>query len=74
MHIHGIFPYLYVPKPENAGDGFVYQLAGSIDRALNISFMNNSSDANKKSSLHHVYKVVEVEFTPEIIPIFEPFG
>ena len=64
MHIHGIFPYLYVPKPENAGDGFVYQLAGSIDRALNISFMNNSSDANKKSSLHHVYKVVEVAGKP----------
>ncbi|XP_060094185.1 DNA polymerase zeta catalytic subunit [Heteronotia binoei] len=53
LHLHGIFPYLYVPydgygeQPEH----FLRHLAFSIDRALNIALGNPSS------SIQHVFKV-----------------
>ncbi|XP_077158008.1 DNA polymerase zeta catalytic subunit isoform X2 [Paroedura picta] len=53
LHLHGIFPYLYVPydgygqQPEH----YLRHLAFSIDRALNIALGNPSS------SLQHVFKV-----------------
>ncbi|XP_015276270.1 PREDICTED: DNA polymerase zeta catalytic subunit-like [Gekko japonicus] len=53
LHLHGIFPYLYVPydgygqQPEP----YLRHLAFSIDRALNIALGNPSS------SLQHVFKV-----------------
>ncbi|KAH9525040.1 hypothetical protein Btru_000173 [Bulinus truncatus] len=59
MHIHGVFPYLYVPydgtQPE---DRFLRQFAMSLDRALNIA--NGSSNSN----LHHVYKISIVSGIP----------
>ena len=57
LHIHGIFPYMYVPKPKGeVGDGYIYQLAASIDKALNISFMSADSAGKSNSNLQHVYK------------------
>lgn len=60
LHLHGTFPYLYVPY-----DGFgqqperhLRQLAFSIDRALNVSLGNPSS------SIQHVFRVSLVSGTP----------
>ena len=37
LHIHGILPYMFVPKPEEADASFPFRLAVSLDKALNIS-------------------------------------
>ena len=53
LHLHGVFPYLYVPydgygqQPES----YLSQMAFSIDRALNVALGNPSSTAQ------HVFKV-----------------
>jgi hypothetical protein len=54
LHLHGLFPYLYVPFPEREAardsGGFVYRLAASIDLAINLS-LNQS-----RAAVQHVYK------------------
>ena len=37
LHIHGIFPYLYAPMPPGNNPGFLYRLAASLDKALNMT-------------------------------------
>ncbi|XP_077018786.1 DNA polymerase zeta catalytic subunit isoform X1 [Tamandua tetradactyla] len=60
LHLHGIFPYLYVPydgygqQPES----YLSQMAFSIDRALNVALGNPSSTAQ------HVFKVSLVSGIP----------
>ncbi|XP_067883474.1 DNA polymerase zeta catalytic subunit isoform X2 [Heterodontus francisci] len=60
LHLHGTFPYLYVPydgygqRPER----HLRQLAFSIDRALNVSLGNPSS------SIQHVFRVSLVSGMP----------
>ncbi|MGH0142523.1 UNVERIFIED_CONTAM: hypothetical protein FKN15_051347 [Acipenser sinensis] len=60
LHLHGIFPYIYVPydgyrqQPER----YLRQVAFSIDRALNVSMGNPSS------SVQHVFKVSLVSGMP----------
>ncbi|NWU99936.1 REV3L polymerase, partial [Upupa epops] len=60
LHLHGVFPYLYVPydgfgqHPEH----YLRQVAFSIDRALNVALGNPSSTAQ------HVFKVSLVSGTP----------
>ncbi|XP_006879098.1 PREDICTED: DNA polymerase zeta catalytic subunit-like [Elephantulus edwardii] len=60
LHLHGIFPYLYVPydgygqQPES----YLTQMAFSIDRALNVALGNPSSTAQ------HVFKVSLVSGMP----------
>ncbi|KAM6185186.1 DNA polymerase zeta catalytic subunit [Rhynchocyon petersi] len=60
LHLHGIFPYLYVPydgygqQPES----YLCQMAFSIDRALNVALGNPSSTAQ------HVFKVSLVSGMP----------
>ncbi|NXA54879.1 REV3L polymerase, partial [Nothocercus julius] len=60
LHLHGIFPYLYVPydgfgqHPEH----YLRQVAFSIDRALNVALGNPSS------TVQHVFKVSLVSGTP----------
>ncbi|XP_068266123.1 DNA polymerase zeta catalytic subunit isoform X3 [Nyctibius grandis] len=60
LHLHGVFPYLYVPY-----DGFgqhpeyyLRQVAFSIDRALNVALGNPSS------TIQHVFKVSLVSGMP----------
>uniref|UniRef100_A0A8C5JPK4 DNA polymerase zeta catalytic subunit n=1 Tax=Junco hyemalis TaxID=40217 RepID=A0A8C5JPK4_JUNHY len=60
LHLHGVFPYLYVPY-----DGFgqhpecyLRQVAFSIDRALNVALGNPSS------TVQHVFKVSLVSGMP----------
>ncbi|XP_028858187.1 DNA polymerase zeta catalytic subunit isoform X2 [Denticeps clupeoides] len=60
LHLHGIFPYIYVPydgfgqQPER----YLRQVAFSIDRALNVSMGNPSSNAQ------HIFKVALVSGMP----------
>jgi len=58
LHLHGIFPYLYVPMPDGEHDGFVYRLAASLDKAINISMQQGSSN------VQHVYKAMKVSGIP----------
>ncbi|XP_026197359.1 DNA polymerase zeta catalytic subunit isoform X3 [Anabas testudineus] len=60
LHLHGVFPYIYVPydgygqQPER----YMRQVAFSIDRALNVVM------GNPASSTQHIFKVVLVSGTP----------
>ncbi|TKS75802.1 DNA polymerase zeta catalytic subunit [Collichthys lucidus] len=60
LHLHGVFPYIYVPydghgqQPER----YMRQVAFSIDRALNVAM------GNPASSAQHVFKVVLVSGMP----------
>lgn len=58
MHVHGVFPYLYIPyHGENAKecDRFTYQVAASLDKAINISLGQMNGNAE------HVFKIVHVK-------------
>ncbi len=63
LHIHGIFPYLYVPMPPGDNPGFLYRLAGSLDKALNMLQSGTGGQTEggppqyQNSSYEHVYKV-----------------
>ena len=65
LHLHGIFPYIYVPVPCSANEGFIYRLAASIDKALNLSMtvaLNPEGQVTEeakrdKNSAQHVFKV-----------------
>lgn len=56
LHLHGVFPYVYVPfdgygqQPER----YLRQVAFSIDRAINVAM------GNPTASVQHVFKVVLV--------------
>ena len=58
LHLHGVFPYVLVPVPPNADDGFASRLASSLDRAINITM------AQSESRTQHVYKIDEVSGVP----------
>lgn len=54
VNIHGAFPYLYVPCSETDPDiinQMTYQIASSLDKAVNISL------GQTNSSTQHVFKV-----------------
>ncbi|KAL5288058.1 REV3L family protein [Megaselia abdita] len=61
MHVHGVFPYFYIPYDssdlENV-EALQYQVAGSIDKAINISVGQGSSTNS------HVFKVQLVKGIP----------
>ncbi|KAM4902870.1 DNA polymerase zeta catalytic subunit [Sylvia borin] len=60
LHLHGIFPYLYVPY-DGLGqhpECYLRQVAFSIDRALNVALGNPSS------TVQHVFKVSLVSGMP----------
>ncbi|ROL48802.1 DNA polymerase zeta catalytic subunit [Anabarilius grahami] len=56
LHLHGVFPYIYVPYDGfgKEADRYLRQVAYSIDRALNVSMGNPSSN------VQHIFKVVLV--------------
>ncbi|CAG9559854.1 unnamed protein product [Danaus chrysippus] len=59
LHIHGVFPYFYIPCPEaNPQPQFLYQIAASLDKALNIA-LKQATSANQ-----HVYKITVVKGLP----------
>lgn len=55
LHIHGVFPHILVPYSgaEDAGR-IMYQLASSIDKAINISMGKSFSNQQ------HVFKIMQV--------------
>ena len=56
LHIHGVFPYLYVPCVCGATtNSYLQQLARSIDHALQVSLGASSKPAS------HVFKIVVVK-------------
>lgn len=61
MHVHGVFPYMYVPYAgcsDGSGDDadrLSYQLAASLDKAINISL------GQTNSTTQHIFKVVLVK-------------
>ena len=70
LHIHGIFPYLYIPMPPGDNPGFLYRLASSLDKAINMTMSGNAAAAEKETKLetnpnyHHVFKIIEVSGLP----------
>ncbi|XP_048007670.1 DNA polymerase zeta catalytic subunit isoform X4 [Leguminivora glycinivorella] len=59
VHVHGVFPYFYIPCPTpNPEPQFLYQIAASLDKALNIA-LKQASSANQ-----HVYKISLVKGLP----------
>uniref|UniRef100_A0AAQ5YP79 DNA polymerase zeta catalytic subunit n=1 Tax=Amphiprion ocellaris TaxID=80972 RepID=A0AAQ5YP79_AMPOC len=60
LHLHGVFPYIYVPYDgyEHKPERYLRQVAFSIDRALNVAMGNPSSN------VQHVFKVVLVSGMP----------
>uniref|UniRef100_A0A672LUH0 DNA polymerase zeta catalytic subunit n=1 Tax=Sinocyclocheilus grahami TaxID=75366 RepID=A0A672LUH0_SINGR len=60
LHLHGVFPYIYVPYDGfgQEADRYLRQVAYSIDRALNVSMGNPSSN------VQHIFKVVLVSGMP----------
>ncbi|XP_038222862.1 DNA polymerase zeta catalytic subunit [Zerene cesonia] len=59
LHVHGVFPYFYIPCPTSSPEPqFLYQVAVSLDKALNIAL----KQAN--SSNQHVYKISLVKGLP----------
>ena len=50
LHIHGIFPYLYVPLPAHDQPGYLYRLAASLDKALNMTLYGSGSSEQQPSS------------------------
>ncbi|XP_055374297.1 DNA polymerase zeta catalytic subunit [Condylostylus longicornis] len=61
LHIHGVLPYFYIPY-EYAGkeslDKFIYELCESLDKALNVSLGQSSSQT------HHIFNVQLVKAFP----------
>ncbi|KAG8444660.1 hypothetical protein GDO86_009719 [Hymenochirus boettgeri] len=61
LHLHGIFPYLYVPYDgygQQDSERYLRQVAFSIDRALNVALGNPSA------TVQHVFKVTLVSGIP----------
>ncbi|XP_013200299.2 DNA polymerase zeta catalytic subunit [Amyelois transitella] len=59
LHIHGVFPYFYIPCPTaNPEPQFMYQIAASLDKALNIALKQATS------AQQHVYKISLVKGLP----------
>jgi len=64
LHLHGIFPYIYVPVPGHANEGFIYRLASSIDKALNLSLSaafnpeGQAAETSERNNVQHVFKVI----------------
>ncbi|XP_074033296.1 DNA polymerase zeta catalytic subunit isoform X1 [Leptinotarsa decemlineata] len=59
VHIHGVFPYIYIPYDGiQEANSLMYRIAASIDKAVNISLKQASSNAQ------HVYKITLVKGIP----------
>lgn len=56
-HIHGVFPYLYIPYDGDSSSAsrITYQIASSIDKAINITLQQANS------TTQHVFNVVLVK-------------
>lgn len=55
LHVHGVMPYIYIPKGKAEDDRFVYQTVGSLEKAINISLGQSSGNTQ------HIYDVLHVK-------------
>ena len=59
LHVHGVFPYVYVPCPVSDPTGRYLQLtARSVDQALQVAL-----GAGSNSDVQHVFKITVVKGT-----------
>ncbi|KAK9875165.1 hypothetical protein WA026_005957 [Henosepilachna vigintioctopunctata] len=59
VHVHGVFPYFFIPYDgTEASNGLMYKIASNLDRAINISLGQASSNTQ------HVYKMTLVSGIP----------
>uniref|UniRef100_A0A182PJ55 Uncharacterized protein n=1 Tax=Anopheles epiroticus TaxID=199890 RepID=A0A182PJ55_9DIPT len=63
VHIHGVFPYFYVPYDGSVAnkltvDKKIYQLAGALDKGINVLLGRSSSQVK------HIFKIVLVKGIP----------
>ncbi|XP_077444018.1 DNA polymerase zeta catalytic subunit isoform X1 [Stigmatopora argus] len=60
LHLHGVFPYIYIPYDGHGQEQEPYLrlVAFSIDRAINVAMGNPASD------VQHIFKVVLVSGMP----------
>lgn len=70
MHVHGVFPYLYVPynRVNNSidADQLTYQISSSLDKAINISL------GQAHSNTEHIFKIVHVK-AMLVIHLYNPY-
>jgi DNA polymerase zeta len=53
MHVHGVFPYLFVPyEGTQPLDGYLRRFAASLDKAISVA--NNQQST---STQQHVFKI-----------------
>lgn len=59
LHVHGVMPYIYIPYDSTVSksehDRFIYQIVGSLEKAINITMGQSSGKAQ------HIYDVVHVK-------------
>ncbi|XP_060083937.1 uncharacterized protein LOC132563202 [Ylistrum balloti] len=59
MHVHGVFPYLYVPYDgTQPWDRYMRLFASSVDKAVNVA------QGHPTSNIQHVYKITMVSGIP----------
>ncbi|XP_033741299.1 uncharacterized protein LOC117328070 [Pecten maximus] len=59
MHVHGVFPYLYVPYDgTQPWDRYMRLFASSLDKAVNVA------QGHPTSNIQHVYKITLVSGIP----------
>ena len=59
LHVHGVFPYIYVPCPvEEPSERYLQLLARSVDHALQVSL-----GAGSNLDVQHVFKISIVSGT-----------
>lgn len=52
LHIHGVFPYIYIPHDaKDVPNSLIYQIASGLDKAINISL------GQTNSNMQHIYKI-----------------
>lgn len=55
MHVHGVFPYMYVPYDGTVPlERYLRQFAASLDKAINVA------QGHGQATTQHVYKIVLV--------------
>jgi len=59
VHLHGVFPYLYVPVPDPCPESFATKLAAGLDRALSAGVPGGHAGQQR-----YVHRVAEVSGVP----------
>jgi len=55
MHVHGVFPYIYIPLEFEPDEVYLQRLTHAIDRALNISLGRPDSYTQHVFSINIVH-------------------